>query len=492
MARGLTAVLGSLGLGLALGLTPCGALAQTKGAEPGKSQDAKASEAPTQDTLIFRNGNVLTGTIVSETETTIKFKSSASGIAFETEYQKSEILNIKRAGKASAAPAGGADKPGDTPKLSEPKKAEPKPEDIASADAVKIYWIPLRGIWGEDISQTPILQAVKDAKAQHAQVLVLELDTKPFVNPRSGEPLDEKLAWDMTSRVEQIFPVFTEELPKMWDGPTPRVVMVVKRAVGGAAFMPLGFKEIYFRSDGLMGGIGDLSEIFGSTGDDVVREKQRSLRLGHVEGWAVYGKHDFRIVRAMSRREYVLSMRLVGGKAELIERMPQDASEELLTDDGKNENQDTMQQVVQGTGNDVLTMNARVAGLLGFSNGTVDNDSELLSSLGLERNGVIDRDRGERIMKQWGTSLENAKTRLRKLIDEYREIRVEPPADYDARTKARGQQKSKLSQMKSILEHFDEGLSFWARFNGMPGIPQLETMIKELELSQSLDKKEKK
>jgi hypothetical protein len=42
------------------------------------------------------------------------------------------------------------------------------------------------------------------------------------------------------------------------------------------------------------------------------------------------------------------------------------------------------------------------------------------------------------------------------------------------------------------LEHFDEGLSFWARFNGMPGIPQLETMIKELELSQSLDKKEKK
>lgn len=300
----------------------------------------------------------------------------------------------------------------------------------------------------------------------------------------------EQFAWNYVRRAEHIFPIITEVIPKEWGADQPRVVMIVNNALGGAAFLPFGFKEIYFRPEGKWGGIGGLSRLFGGRGDEEVREKQRSLRLGHVEGWANYGGYDYRIVRAMARTEYVCSLRVVNGKGELVERLPSDPSEELLTDDGKEGNADSLRQVVAGTGNDELTLDARVAQLLGVSRGTVENDEQLLSVLDLGRGSVLIKDRGERIMKNWHRSLEGAKDSFVKAVQEYRDLRMDDPNNYENRTKFRGQQKSKLMQMKNILERFDEGLSEWAQNEGMPGAPMIETRIKEIELEQSLDRRE--
>lgn len=465
-------------------------------------QDTKAVEAEGADLLIFRNGNVLKGTIVSETERSIKFKGSAGGIAFETEYDKSEILEIKRGSKATPAPAPGTTPAKDTPSKAsatptpagQPTKDASKDDSLGSADAVKVYWIPLTGIFGEDVSQKPLLDAIKDAKAQEAKVIIMTLDAKSIISPRTGESIDDKLAWDMTSRVEQIFPVFTEEVPKLWPdrAQQPRFVMVVKRAMGGAAFFPLGFKEVYFETDGRMGGVGTLSELFSGRGDDVVREKQRSLRLGHVEGWANYGGYDYRIVRAMARREYVLSVRFVDGKPVLFEGMPTNPGEELLTDDGEGENRDNIRDFVEGTGNDVLTMNERTAKLCGISKGTVDNDGQLMTQLGIARGAVQIKDRGAKIMDSWHKNIDAAKERFFKLYREYQQVQVENPPNYDNRTKARGLRKQKLLEMKGILERWHEALWLWTLMNGIPGPGQIETAIKQIELEQSLDRREQR
>lgn len=447
---------------------------------------AVAAAEDAVDILVLKNGTKVEGKIISETATSIRFKGTIGGIPFESEYQKSDIESIQRGVKkdaaADAATSAGSTNAGTTPA----KDATP-----VDPDATKVYFIPLRGEFGEDVSQTPILQAIRDAKAQGASVIVLEMDTTTGAthNPFMGErmTLPDQMAWNGVGRAEQIFPVFHTRMREEWEQP-PRVAMVIKRATGAAAFFPFAFSEIYFTPNGVWGGIGTLSELFSGVGDEPVQEKQKSLRLGHVEGWAIFGKHDYRLVRAMARREYVLSFKVVGGKAELYERMPEDPSEETLTDDGKETNADVIKDYLEGTGNDVLTLTPRIAQILGVSKGTVDNTGELLAAMGIDRNAVVIRDRGDRIMKQWTKSMDNAKVQLAKLLNEFRDVRVEPPGDYDARTKARGTQLNKLRQMKSILARFDEGLSDWAQQN-LPGIPQIETVIKQIELEQSLDRR---
>jgi hypothetical protein len=464
----------------------------------------------TMDVLVMKNGTRLEGTIISETPTTIKFKGTVGGIAFEQDYQKSDIIEIKRATKKpSATPATSptttpATTPSTLPGTTTPAAASDSGNAAAAGtsdakspaapvdpNAVKVYFIPLRGEFGEDVSQTPILSAVRDAQKQGATIIVLEMDssTGSQLNPYSGErmTIESGMSWNYVRRAEQIFPVFNTRIPAEWTTP-PRVVMVMKRATGAAAFFPFAFKEIYFTPSGVWGGIGSLSELFSGEGDEPVQEKQKSLRLGHIEGWAIFGDYDYRLVRAMSRREYVVSLKMVGGKPEWLERLPEDPSEELLTDDGKDASHDTLREMVEGTGNDVLTLTPRIAQLLGVSKGTVDSQEDLLSALGVDRHAIIIRDRGDRIMKQWSKSMDTAKSQLRTLLQEYGEVRVEPPADYDARTKARGLQLNKLRQMKSILSRFDEGLNDWAQQN-LPGIPAIETRIKAIELEQALDRR---
>lgn len=453
---------------------------------------AVAAAEDAVDILILKNGTKVEGKIISETATSIRFKGTIGGIPFESEYQKSDVESIQRGVKKEAAADASASTEPDSAKAGAAPAKDATPAD---PNAAKVYIIPLGGLFGEEISETPILNAMRDATAQGANIIVLVMNAKSFVNPNNGQNLDERLAWDQTSRVEQIFPVFTEIMPKEWKAAgiePPRVAFLCKRALGGAAFFPLGFKEVYFTSDGLMGGLGTLSEMFGTMGDDVVREKQRSLRLGHVEGWANYGGYNTQIVRAMARREFTWTMKLEGGKATFFERMPESPDEELLTDDGQGGNADNIVDYVEGSGNDVLTINARIAQLVGLSKGTVDTEEDLIIQLSAGRNAVVVRDRGDKIMKQWARGVDSAKTQILKLVREFQEVQMDQPPNYDNRTKYRGTRKQKLTQVKALLTRWAEPLGLWTQFYGIPGVPQLESMIKQIELQQMADRPDPK
>ena len=446
---------------------------------------AAAEEGP--DTLIFKDGKVFKGTVVSETATTVKFKGKVSGIAFETDYNKSDILSIKK-GEHKPEAAGAAK----DPNAVKPVSGEPMKKEDASASADgknKYYWVQLHGEIGSQISETPLREAVRDARQLGADTIIIDYNPVWELNERSALP-ELTANFDELFRAERIAEIFTDDIPKDW-AKQPRIAMWVKNAMGGGVFLPIVCKENYFSSDATMGGLGNLGGMFGGTGDEIVRKKQESLRLGHAEGWCIEGGYDFRLIRAMCYREFVLSYRNNEGKVELFEGYPTNVGEELLTDDGKDQNSDGLDSILRGTGNDVLTINARLAEILGVSRKTVDTRDDLLAAMDIALNSVELKGRAKNIMKDWDNGVQNTKRQLLKLMDDFRDIRVQAPGDYAARSKARGQQRSVLEQMVRLLKgKYGEGLSpRWLGENQVWGEVEINVTLERLRIDQTKDKK---
>ncbi|HYE60914.1 MAG TPA: hypothetical protein VD997_02865 [Phycisphaerales bacterium] len=459
---------------------PTAALSQT--------ESSAKETASTQDIIIFKNGRTLEGKIVSETASAIRFKGLIAGIEAETEYPMSDILTIKRGvakttGDAPAAPSNTA-----APTL---KSSGGSDKAAESRDGkTGIYWVELKGEFGQEISETPIRNAIRDAKRNNAEVIVFELDAD--WNDKDGvinadKANDQDSDFQGIFRAEKILPVLVNELPTEYNHKPPRIVFWVKQAMAGAAFVPLCAPEIYFSSEARMGGIGNLSQLYGNTGDEVVREKLRSAFLRHAEGWAIKGGYNPMIIRAMGRSEFVMSYRVRDGKVELFEGYPQAPGEVLLTDDGMGGNFDSLSERVRWTGNDVLTMNAETAKLVGLSRGTVDTRDELLHAMGLERTGVLIPGRAKQIQKEWVDGVANAKKRIVTLFEEYQEIQVQ--GDYQERTRARGLQIRKLEEIKALMQKWGEGLEQWLGENGIPPVSEIMIGIDQIKLRQLADKR---
>lgn len=448
-------------------------------AEPDKTAAKTPPEAAanTRDALIFRDGKIIYGKITGETPTTVKLKGDVKGIAFEAEYQKSEILDIKR------GLPGEADK---TTAAADPKTPERRVDAAAAdPDAKRVYVMELTGKFGRDISQTPIRDAVEDARKQRADVIIIVMQNDWDLVKGLEEKTDDQAAFDELFRAEDMAPVITKGIPEKWQT-QPRVVFWVKKAMGGAAFLPLICKDIYFHPDGKMGGIGNLTKLFGQTGDEVVRQKQYSLRMGHAEGLANTGGYDYRIVRAMATPEYVLSVSFEGGRPVYHERLPEGPNETLLTDDGKDSNQDTDKEIVAGEGNDVLTLNAKLARDLRISQGTVETLDDLLFELGLSRNTVlVNKGKEDYFTKQWTEGVKSAIRNIQKLRAQVNEVQI--GGDYPQRTKARGQRKKLLNDMKAIIRRYAE---IFGEEQALQMISQIDTEINVLDQDQQKDANE--
>jgi len=147
--------------------------------------------------------------------------------------------------------------------------------------------------------------------------------------------------------------------------------------------------------------------------------------------------------------------------------------------------------ILRGTGNDVLTINARLAEILGVSRKTVDTRDDLLAAMDIALNSVEVKGRAKNIMKDWDNGVQNTKRQLLKLMDDFRDIRVQAPADYAARSKARGQQRSVLEQMVRLLKgKFGEGLSpRWLGENQVWDEVTINVTLERLRIDQTKDKK---
>ena len=442
-----------------------------------------------EDVIVLEDGRTITGTIIEETDEYVKINVVVAGISAVSTYDKDLIASISRAVEGAGVATAGQTGIGSTiTSLSRTRKSTP----AASTDGMlRVYVIPLEGEFGIDISQTPLRQSIADARKKNADYIIFRLNndwSDALIGGMGEEELpDDMEAFDQLFRTEEIEPVITKEIPKEWDK-QPKIVFWVRNAMGGAAFLPLSSDTIYFHSEGRMGGIGGIAQLFEGVGDEVVREKQRSLRMGHAHGMAIQGGYDTRVIDAMARMDYVLSYSMVGGEPIYHEGMPRGSHETLLTDNGTLEEfSDPMEELVRGRGNDVLTLKPGVARDLGISRGTVDTLDDLLFELEIHRNSVIIDGRADDIMKMWQKGIHDLPFQLRTLWNEYGRIEVQ--GDFNERKKARGTQIAKLRQINRLAEKFIEAIDpRGMRPNAYPGIADVKLMIELRKLEQMADR----
>lgn len=396
--------------------------------------DALSAIAPERsdkplDRIILRNGKIIEGRVLSETATKVKIMVMVGGISAPVTYQKSDVLSIER-GVVEAAQTSERATAGVTPSENT-SNARPQ-EKTNRAGAARVYLMKLKGDLGRDISYTPLKKAMDDAIASNPDVIVIKLDAGSFPPGFDGLWTAEKLGPIIENAIDS----------------GHRVVFWVKRAQAGAAFLPLISPEIYFTSDGTLGGVGDLSGF--DIGDDMVNLKQISLRIGHAEGFAITGGYEPKLIRAMALKDEWLAVRIRGGEPEYITWKPRPEDGEgwtVLTDDGKGKNKDEF----SFEGNDVLTLDADWAFRLHVARGVVDTLDDLVFELDIGRDYVVIDGKSGQILKSWHDRIERS-------LDQIKKIR----RDLKERTTGRnetaslGRRINLLKQMRSILTAYEE------------------------------------
>ncbi len=469
---------------LALGMSAPMVSAQSS-APKTTEKGGTADKAAAKDVIVFKNGNRVECEIVEETDTTVKVKVSHAGMTAETVYQKSEILAIQ---KGAGAALDGSAKPEEKKDGKKPEAKKDKKDVKHEEGAPTVYVVRCSGEFGRNVCANSMERVVEDVKKHQPDVLVFEID-HPFQQNGRETPdfWRNPGAYDQLETARQISTLITDRVrdDAEWTK-KPRLVGYIKKALGTAAFLPFVFPELYFAQEGLLGGVGGLEHIFDGVGDKVAQEKQYSLRLKRAEGLAEKGGHDPRIVRAMARIDYVLSYRMVGGKAEFLERMPESADEFLLTDDGEGERRDQVNDILRFKGNDVLTLDAVTAERIGLSKGTVADLKELMYAMGYTRDYVEVKGKASDIISTWGAEVDKAEANLTRLIAQMRTVEVRAPGQYKERTAARTQRKNILKEMRSIFNRYKESLNP-ARFPADAALNQIDLAIDAIEQQQRLD-----
>ncbi|KAA0217219.1 MAG: hypothetical protein DYG94_01735 [Leptolyngbya sp. PLA3] len=462
---------GWLGRVSALPLLCVGVPALVAGSSVPAEARAVAIAGEELDQVIFRDGKIVKGVIDKETEETVSLFVVVGTIrgTVATVYQKKDILSIIR-GSGEKTTTTDQDAP-------EVRPAVQTPDESATTSKKVVYHIKLDGILGRDFNVTPLKDAVNAARALEPDYLLIELDNLW----RYGSD-ESKGRFDEFGIADEIEPVLRQNIQTHWKK-QPQLVVWVKNAMGGAAFIPFFTSNVYFTSDGRMGGIGDLGDLFGSTGDEVVRDKQKSLRLARAKGMAIPNGYDERLVEAMTWRTYVLYYTMEGGKPKYhTEPVP---GAELLTDSGEGEFEDTMEQRVRGEGNDALTLKAELAQKLGVSKGTADSIEDLMFYLGILDNYELVSDKSERVMERWSETIDRLEQEIPAMFREFNEINANGQ-DYNARKQARGAQINILKKIIQKVERYQESLQ-WSRI-GVPPLDQLRVMIEQIRLQQIADR----
>lgn len=473
---GVVASAGLLAGVAAVGVLPAApALAATPGLEVKAGEKIK---------LKLKDGRTVEGVVVAADGASLQVKVGIGTLAF----QRAEVESIEKLADAAAAPEAGEGEKDETPGIAPSQKKEAA---VVGPDTKKVYFINMRGEIGRDVSYTPMKQILADMKKVQPDYLVIRVDMEFAARGEKVEDFDVD-ANNAFQQMETVAQLGTLLIDGIRDDSgfvkKPQMVVWVRRALGGAAFIPFLSPNIYYTSDSLHGGIGYLELIFGNMGDRVVREKQFSLRLARAQGLAVASGYDRRIIEAMARTEYVLSYDLVGGKPVYQENM---LGQNLLTDDGNPDEgrADTIDQIARHTGNDWLTLRAPLAQTLGVSKGTIDSMDELVGELGIERDYKIYGDTPTKILRQWSRSVSEAELEFRRLWREFGRIEVEGETP-ELRNRGRGRQIGLLNDVKDLLKKYDEAINPRA-IRGAPAQweNRIDVMIEEIKQQMRIDKR---
>lgn len=400
-------LLGSLMLSLAM-LTPLVVPAPRAWA----GDDAPAA-APVDDKfveLVMADGRIIKAELISESATEYRVLAHLmEGFpAVETTFRKSNVKEIRRgvaiAGASTPtpkAPPASVDKPTES---AEPKSAE---------GAAKLILTRVDGVVGFDFSPSPIRDFFEMVDKEFNDIgpdghVVSEHRKDHIVIFRFNTETNVDAGIDGLFSIMAIKELLQEEILK-----GRRIVFWIEKGLNGAALLPMMSPEIYFTDRGMMYVTKDLEGLM--QGDDVVIEKQISLRMGHAEGFPLLGGYNEvgpQMVRAMLRRTFEFWYKKVGDKVYASnETPPADEIEQwtMLSDNGTGDNKDDADNIMELLGNDLLWLNAERAYELGLSKGNANTLEDIAFHLGVGRNyEQVLKDGGEDLFRRWRGKLERA------------------------------------------------------------------------------------
>lgn len=439
------------------------ALAQATQSTP--ATPAAAAEPKVGDTVVITlaNGTTVEGVVTAIDNRQIKIQRvMAGGIKADVGYQRTEIRSLTLKPAAAPAPASTpASTPATAPTAPSPAApaAQPAASPAPAPGATSVYVLPLGGQFGRDVSATPLRQALRDIKRAQPDILVVRVDFNFAINVMGDNVEflpDPQAIWQLET-ARQLSTILTDEIrdDATWTK-KPRLVMWVRRALGAAAFLPFVAPDIYFTSDGLQGGIGNL-ELVNEGRDEVFREKIFGIMMARAEGLAIKGGHEPKLVQAMARTRYSLSFSMVNGQPQFFEDTTGDT---ILTDDGDRQagRSDSLQDVVRFQGNDWLTLKAGIAQQIGYTRGTADRLEEIMDSLGVARNYTVVRSRAASVFDNWRRSVVEAEADFVRTWAEFNEIRVQGESAAERNTQ-RGRQISTLRKMQELLKDYAEAMN---------------------------------
>jgi len=438
------------------------------------------------DRIILRDTRkVVQGTILEVTDELIKMKVIVAGISATRSYKRANIISYEFGTPAMAGAM--PDTMMDDKDLSSKDKDE---QTKVYDDTTKLYSVELKGNFGTHVSQTPIKEMFEDVD-QTFDDLVWDDRTRTYVvDPKVRQQhivvikinnrADDEGSGDGVFRAEDMYPIIEQERIKKGR----RVVFWVEYATGGAVFMALSSPEVYFTKNASMffGERFDLEEY--SFGDEMVQEKQISLRMGHMIGAARVGGYDdaHLIVPAMTRSRNWLSMRQEGGKTILTDKVPPDDSwldpEDknqwrydghvwaVLSDNGEGEFDDDESSIYI---NDMLFLDFNLASKLGISDGLAETIEDIAVHLGVEDNYVAwEETGGQDAIDDWSDGIERYLDRVSRDQTQFGRTRgtlwremqkIEVAGDWKERSAARGKQirlhKERITWFTRFSEAFD-------------------------------------
>lgn len=329
--------------------------------------------------------------------------------------------------------------------------------DPVDAETKRVYLVNMQGVFGRDLSATPFKSILADAKKAQPDYLVFRVDFQFNVGGR------ERMAFENDPRAlyeletaRQLITLFTEDLinDTTW-GKKPRVVMWVRRALGGSAFLPFAAPDIYYTSDGIQGGIGGLERTAAGMQDQRVREKMWGIMKARAEGLALMGGHDARLLRAMMEYRFKLSYTMEGGKARLSEDyLGEVIKEDPLEDEARRDN---VEQVARLEGNDTLTLRTELATRLGLARGKADTLEEIMDDQGFGRNYQVIDGRAKRILDNWSSDVRRAEDEFQSLWRDFNDIQVTGQTPQE-RNQKRGAQLGVLRKVKALLDRYREAI----------------------------------
>jgi len=417
------------------------------------AQSSDETAQNTEDILILSSGATVRGQILEETPDSIRMLVKVGSLEAETTYSRTEIMEIKRDQPTSGAPVRDRDQRSgrDAPEQGD------EPTWDANDETTRIYYAQITGLIPGDFSKESLEAIFDDVDDTFGDVTTTYIGSDPVerVLPEARDKNIVVLRLNLdTSRgsafrgmytTKQIADLIGDEI----DQKGRRVVFWVESALQGGVFVPLTGPDVYFTSNGVLGGIGSLDEF--KTGDDMVDEKLIGAMLGQAEGFVIqagYGENGANIVKAMARPQYTFAVNTSGGRGETMLRAPR-------PQDGPNWR-------VIATPGVALNLNADLAQKLNISKGTVDSIDDLAFALGIDRNyKVIDDHRADRILERWSdewmTAIERINRRNGELWIELAELEEERGQAEDVRewNRIRGRMIRKLREIRSVINRYE-------------------------------------